>query len=187
MKHRFRPVSKWSQAGATLIISLVFLVVLTMLGLGMFFSTTSEEKMARNFRDKEVALHAAEAALNEAKMRITGSYNLAAPPSPLPTVLTHSSCYAASPPAGLSCDENTLPSIDLFAGSSPPGTNLGSYNASSSPTITGLSVQPRYLIISYANPGVCSASTSGDCFQIIAQARGRLSSTQVKLVELFNN
>ena len=61
------------QTGAVLVISLVFLVVLTMLGLGMFFSTNSEEKMARNFRDKEIALQAAEAALNEAKMLITGS------------------------------------------------------------------------------------------------------------------
>lgn len=186
MKRPFHSAANGSQAGATLVISLVFLVVLTMLGVGMFFSTNSEEKMARNFRDKEVAFHAAEAALNEAKMLITGSYNLAAPPSTLPTVLTHSNCYANTP-AGFTCDESILPTVDLFASGTPPGTNLGSYNASSSPTITGLSAQPRYLIISYANPGVCSASTSGDCFLIIAQARGRLSSTQVKLVELFNN
>ena len=111
------------QTGAVLVISLVFLVVLTMLGLGMFFSTNSEEKMARNFRDKEIALQAAEAALNEAKMLITGSYDLSAPPSPIPRTLSSANCYVNTP-TGFTCDQTTSPSVDLFATGTPPGANV---------------------------------------------------------------
>ena len=173
------------QAGAVLVISLMFLVVLTMLGLGMFLSTNSEEKMARNFRDKEIALQAAEAALNEAKMLITGSYDLSAPPSPIPRTLSSANCYVNTP-AGFTCNQTTSPSVDLFATGTPPGANVGTYNTSTSPAVTGLFVQPRYLIVKMPS-SFCGASNSGDCYQIIAQARGRLSTTRVNLVEVFTN
>jgi type IV pilus assembly protein PilX len=52
-----------AQSGAVLIVSLLFLVVLTMLGVTAMTSTTFEERMAGNARDAAVAHHAAEAAL----------------------------------------------------------------------------------------------------------------------------
>ena len=52
-----------AQSGAVLIVSLLFLVVLTMLGVTAMTSTTFEERMAGNARDAAIAHHAAEAAM----------------------------------------------------------------------------------------------------------------------------
>ncbi len=51
------------QQGAALIVSLIILLVLTILGVQGMQTTTLEEKMAGNFRDKKMAFEAAEAAL----------------------------------------------------------------------------------------------------------------------------
>lgn len=189
MKRSFRPMTKCRQTGISLVIALVFLVVLTMLGLGMFFSTKSEEAMARNFRDKEITLHAAEAALNEAKMLITGSYDASAAPTPLPRVIGEQDCNKATKPHGFICNDQPLVDVDLFpASGTPPGDALSTYGSSLSPEITGgLVAQPRYLVVRMQDAKFCSDSTEGDCFQIIAQARGRLGNTRVNLIELFAN
>ena len=56
------------QRGATLIISLVILLVLTMLSVQAMQTATLEEKMAGNFRDKKMAFEAAEEALRYGEM-----------------------------------------------------------------------------------------------------------------------
>lgn len=53
------------QRGATLIVSLIFLVVLSIIGLAGMDVTSLEEKMAGNMRDRNVSFQAAEAALRE--------------------------------------------------------------------------------------------------------------------------
>ena len=45
------------QGGAILIVTLLFLVILTMLGVTAMTGTTMEERMAGNTRDASVALH----------------------------------------------------------------------------------------------------------------------------------
>lgn len=52
-----------TQKGAILITSLLILLLLTIIGLGSIQTTTMEEKMAGNNRDRELAFQAAEAAL----------------------------------------------------------------------------------------------------------------------------
>ena len=54
------------QSGAVLIVSLLFLVILTILGITAMTGTTLEHRMAGNTRDYAVALQAAEAALRDA-------------------------------------------------------------------------------------------------------------------------
>ena len=176
------------QRGAALLTALVFLVVLTLLGIGVYSTTTSEERMARNFRDKEIALQSAEAALNEAKMLINGSFDSLIP-SNAKKPLSEDRCYQATVTTGFSCDPMINAStLDLFAA---PGTSaqMGSDSTSDvgialSPAIVGLNIQPRYLVI-WKTPDVCGVSNTGDCFQIIAQGRGRLPNTRVNLVERF--
>lgn len=51
------------QRGAALIMAMVFLLLLTILGVTAMSTTSLEEKMAGNVRDKDVAFQAAEAAL----------------------------------------------------------------------------------------------------------------------------
>lgn len=136
--------------------------------------------MARNFRDKEIALQAAEAALNEAKILITGSF-LSGGTQRFP--LSDTSCYSSTAVVGFSCDPTlNAATLDLFSGSvtGAPLNQIGS----DSPAITGVVSQPRYLVI-WQNPTVCGASNTGTCFRIIAQGRGRLPNTRVNLVELF--
>lgn len=55
------------QAGSTLAISLIFLVLLAVLGLAAMQDTGMQERMAGNSRDKDLALQAAEAALRDAE------------------------------------------------------------------------------------------------------------------------
>ena len=58
------------QRGAVLIVALIFLVILTMLGVTAMTGTTMETRMAGNARDLGVALQAAEAALRDGHMDI---------------------------------------------------------------------------------------------------------------------
>jgi type IV pilus assembly protein PilX len=62
--HQSSPVQR--QRGAVLIVSLLFLVVLTILGITAMQGTTLEHRMAGNTRDYAVAMQAAEAALRDA-------------------------------------------------------------------------------------------------------------------------
>jgi type IV pilus assembly protein PilX len=61
---------KQTQSGAVLLTGMVFLVILTMLVLAALRSGTFEERMASNTRNKQVALHAAEAVLRDAEFSL---------------------------------------------------------------------------------------------------------------------
>lgn len=57
-----------SQRGAILVVALMFLVLLTIVGVSSISSTTLEEKMAGNARDQQIAFQAAESALRDAEI-----------------------------------------------------------------------------------------------------------------------
>jgi type IV pilus assembly protein PilX len=61
------PSSRVSQRGSALGVSLIFLVLLTLLGLTAMQDTGLQERMAGNARDKDMALQAGEAALRDAE------------------------------------------------------------------------------------------------------------------------
>jgi len=56
---------KCKQQGAVLIVSMVMLILLTLIGITGVGTSSLEEKMASNARDKDLAFQAAEAALRE--------------------------------------------------------------------------------------------------------------------------
>ncbi len=58
------------QSGAALITGLIFLVVLTMIGVTAARMSTLEERMSGNMRDRSIAMHAAEMALRDAERDI---------------------------------------------------------------------------------------------------------------------
>ena len=70
------------QAGAVLVVSLIFLLVLTIVGVAAMQNTTLEEKMAGNVKDRNLAFQNAESAIREAETFIDtvagveGSLNL---------------------------------------------------------------------------------------------------------------
>lgn len=58
------------QTGATLVVALVMLLVVTMIGVTSMRSATLEERMSGNFRDYQLAFEAAELALREAERTV---------------------------------------------------------------------------------------------------------------------
>lgn len=70
------------QAGAALIVSLVMLLVLTLLGVTAMQSTTVEERLSGNLRDRNQAFQSAEAALREAERLVISRPDLFNNPDP---------------------------------------------------------------------------------------------------------
>lgn len=64
------------QSGAVLIVSLVFLLVVTLIAVASMRSTTLQEKMAGNTRDRNLAFQAAESSMREAEMFVEGISSL---------------------------------------------------------------------------------------------------------------
>lgn len=65
------------QKGSVLILSLMILVVLTIIGVSSMSSSSLQERMAGNFRDREIAFQAAEMALAAAEDFVTSDINTA--------------------------------------------------------------------------------------------------------------
>ena len=134
------------QQGFTLIMALAFMVFLTLIVLSMVNITSSDEKIARNTRDKDIAFAAAEAAMRDAEMYVTGSYQFPYSP-PLPIVFNNQ-CPNALCDFG---DPNTpinLEQIDFYS-NDPIGRNsMKIGTVTQSPTIAGVTPddQPRYMI-----------------------------------------
>ena len=69
--------NKTKQKGSVLILSLMILVVLTIIGVSSMSSTSLQERMAGNFRDREIAFQSAEMALAFAENYVSSTINTA--------------------------------------------------------------------------------------------------------------
>ncbi|WP_444906464.1 PilX N-terminal domain-containing pilus assembly protein [Microbulbifer sp. SSSA008] len=70
MKKRLYVKSLQKQGGATLLVGLVILLLMTFIGLAAIRGSGMQELMAGNMRDRQLALQAAEAALRVAEARL---------------------------------------------------------------------------------------------------------------------
>ncbi len=68
--HRPAPSARGNQSGAVLIVGLILLLVMTMLGLTAMQTTSLEERMAGNMRDRGIAFQAAELALRAGEQKV---------------------------------------------------------------------------------------------------------------------
>jgi type IV pilus assembly protein PilX len=147
-----------SQNGAVLVVSLIMLLLMTLIGISAMQSTVLEEKMAGNFKDKNIAFQAAESALRDAE-NLTDTLN---GHTGMSNICTNGLCYTT--PAGTS--------ISTLEG-------LMSNALSSTTAIPGVT-QPKYLI-----DGVKAWSPGGAgwryMFRIIVQAEGQVSTTKSEL------
>lgn len=66
------------QSGASLLVVLILLLIMTLLGLAVLRSTSLEERMSANLRDRSLSFQSAEAALREGEQLAAGT---AAPPA----------------------------------------------------------------------------------------------------------
>jgi type IV pilus assembly protein PilX len=165
------------ERGVVLVIALIFLAVLTMLGISAITSTAQEEKMARYSRDYNVALQAAEAALRDARYDLAaGAFATRSPPVignvGFDANCTNGLCQTAAPGA-----------TPAFADEAKWGTavSYGTYTPFQqlplSPTPGGVAQQPRYLI-EYLAP-----SGGQHIYRITARGWGADPNTVVVLQE----
>lgn len=179
------------ERGVTLVIALIFMVALTLLGVGMVRSTTSDERMGANTRDYDIAFAAAEAAMRDAEIRIDGTY--LAPKAMLginnyPT--SGSTCGTGTGTASqigiCQSDTNNTPLVK------PLGTAydledlthaavIGTLTGTA--TLPAVAAQPRYYIESIQVSTSTGSSPNG--YRITSKGYGVRSSTQVILQEVY--
>jgi type IV pilus assembly protein PilX len=167
------------QTGAVLIIVLVMLLVLTILGVSSLTTSSLEQKMAGNSRDRHIAFQAAEAALSYGEDFITSSINAQ-------SAFTNTNGFYK---------ENDGPaSYNAFDSSWWTGTNSIVYPTS----IVEVNTAPRYTIELYAtveadentsiNLGGYGESTGGGAitaFRVTARGTGLSDNTQVILTSYY--
>jgi len=123
------------QTGATLIVSLLILLVMTLLGVTAMQTNILEEKMSGNSKDVSLSLQAAEAALREAEAYVE-------------TIVSPAAAFDGTT-AWLYPDGNN---IDIYAAAT--WNTARSYQTGD---ITGVTTRPKYFIELYGEIG--SAST----------------------------
>lgn len=162
------------QCGVALITSLIFLVILTVIGVTAARMATLEERMAGNMRDRTVALRAAEMALRDAERDILFGRGITGLTG-FTTTCTNGLCYNNNP-AGF------IPPV--WTTVSMTGTPSVAYGQFTSATpIAGVSAQPRYLI-----EGMRKTPPGGGLtyyYQITVRAQGQNPNTVVWLQEMF--
>jgi type IV pilus assembly protein PilX len=112
------------QRGAVLVVSLIILLLLTIVGITAMHTTTMEEKMAGNTRDRDLAFQSAEAALRDGEAYIEG--------------LTATSGFGST--TGLYSETDDAP--DWTSSTSWDNSHSKPYSG----TIAGVDSQPRYYI-----------------------------------------
>ncbi|GBL44470.1 type IV fimbrial biogenesis protein PilX [Sulfuriferula multivorans] len=127
------------QRGAALFVSLVFLVILTLLGVAAFQSATLQEKMTGNLRDQSVAFQSAEAALRDGESVVAASLNTA---SPADYACTNGLCRPTFCDSGGTCTPVAGTPQWQNVSWAPSSTNTVLISSS----ITGVAQQPRYVI-----------------------------------------
>lgn len=185
------------QTGAALVTGLIFLVVLTMIGVTAARMSTLEERMSGNMRDRAIAMQAAELALRDAERDVSNSVTasdrnivgitefVADCGASTSTIEDDGLCYNGA--SGYATAIWTTASM-----TAAPSVPYGLFTTRTSPTGTTpdstkaipiVSAQPRYLIegIKKSPPG------SGDVFyyRITVRAQGANPNTVVWLQEVF--
>lgn len=95
-----RPSFRTQERGVALLISLFTLVLLSVIGLGLMYSTNMETIINSNYRDKQVAMYGALSGAQEARDRLQPSAPAVTVPTELPTLSNHQVIYIINPKSG---------------------------------------------------------------------------------------
>jgi len=170
------------QQGFVLLTALVFMIVLTVILLSTVNISTSDEKIARNSRDKDVAFAAAEAAMRDAELYISGSYLFPYTPNNNPSA--YQSALLAPELSDFFNTGNANYPYTCAIGANGPGCTPANNNITRAPQISGVNAQPRYLIDIVKYNGTACNNTSY-LFRITVQGEGRSADTRVTLQEFY--
>ena len=143
---------------------------------------TLEERMSGNSRDRSLAFQAAEATLRDAESDIE-CLNFGTPPIPRSACIsgmtganaacTNGLCCNVS---GLTCIEPATPVYNSKSLTAAPSVKYGDSTGASA--LTGLPVQPRYLIEPFMRDGK-------NYYRITVRGYGVNADTQVTLQEIY--
>lgn len=173
------------ERGSVLTISLVFLVLLTIIGITAMNFSTLEEKMAGNFKDQYLAFQAAESALKDAE---TDAFVNISGATPFTSTCTNGLCLPTASGAYI------WETVDWSLSS----TTSRRYGSSTGSPVIGTSVaeQPRYIIEDIPNPTTPPAgesasdawkrgATGTEYYRITARGVGSTSQSQSMLQIIF--
>lgn len=158
--------------GSALIVALVFLLILTIVGVTAMQSTSQQETMAGNMRDHSLAFQSAEAGLNYC-LRLLQPPTTIPPniPNP-PGMLVRTESNSIKPE-----DNNDQTWTGLFAGSQSLYRN-GSATAPNPPQLSGVIQDPSCIIEDMRTapagltPNPCLTDTSLNCYRVTARGFG---------------
>ena len=198
------------EGGAVLIVTLMFLVILTLLGVTAMTSTTMEERMSGNTRDSAIALQAAESALRDArrdisKIPVTGKgrakdfapseYGDGGVAGTCGTGEMIGLCRPANNKDGTEYEQKLGAIVPSFPGHNLLGAPSVQYGQiTGAAPIGGAAVptpatQPRYIIEGYClkADGESMGEMGNKCnfYRITARGYGRNPNTQITLQETF--
>ncbi len=167
------------QRGVSLVIVLVFLIMMSLLGVTAMRTAGIEEKMSGNERDRQLAFEAAEAALRDAEIDVQDNVTSAAP---FDSACTGGLCLPANGGAAVAATTNWAGAVPR-----PYGSRTGA-NA-----LQFVARQPRYIIELLPNMtapsgeslNVMASARAGTPFRITATGWGRRLSTQVQLQVVY--
>ena len=175
------------QSGMSLFPAMMFLLVLTVLGVSTMNSTLLQEKMTSNTKDTNVAFQAAEAGLRDAEADVTKNITSA-------TTFT-SSCTngLCTPPSTWPTPVSTDISTALDWNASGKTRTYGNYTAA--PAIPGVAQQPQYVIERLSklpvgpggsvSIGVSAPHSGGSAYRLTVLATGLRAETRVILQSTF--
>lgn len=135
------------QRGVVLVVSLLFLVVLTLLGIATMRTNVIEERLAGNSRDWGLAFQAAEAALRDGAADIQSGTRFVGETGFANGCSTTGLCNVETDGTPIWQDMVTSANTGWMSGAdASPSVKYGTYTSANPATISGVSKQPRYLI-----------------------------------------
>ena len=164
------------QSGAVLIIGLIMLLVLTLIGATSMGTSTLEEKMAGNTRDRTIAFQAAESALREAERIVQGSASTLT----FDTGCTHGFCDCAS---------TTTICAEYWTDSTLNVWSTSNRHIKYNTTINNVATQSKYIIESLGSFTAPSDPVCPTCsrnhYRITALGYGMTPSARVMLQSTY--
>jgi len=173
------------QAGAVLITSLIFLVLLTILGFSASRGVIMQELISRNLSDQNLALQAAEAALKYAESCIRNSDGLPSGGSNSVASLCVPGVASGVPlfPYADNLLQNAPASFWTTTNGTPYGGSVQGGGSLTLPSGT-LSSQPSY-VIALMNQSACVTAAATCVYQITSWGTGINANTQRIVQSIF--
>lgn len=193
MKHhdRLHHPHRHAQAGSSLVVVLVLIVCVAFIGIAAMGSSSLQERMSGNSRDRNLALEVAEAALRDAEKDVKDNLSMA---SAFNETCDNGLCLPPSTAASAPSSVPIWKTINWDTKSRTYGSATGA-SAIVGPGNTALAKQPQYIVELLPElPGYlggssiclnCAAPSGGQAFRITVRAFGARDTTMVMLQSTY--